>query len=63
MTPFRAWRERLGLTQAQAAQALGRKKRSVEMLDRAEALPRETALACRWLEAHPEDMIASGSGA
>ena len=56
MTTFREWRERLGLTQAQAAVALGRKKRSVEMLDHAEGLPRETALACKWLEAHPEDL-------
>jgi transcriptional regulator with XRE-family HTH domain len=51
MTPFRAWRKRLGLTQAQAAEALGRGKRSVEVLDRAETLPKETDLACRWLEA------------
>jgi len=42
----------------QAALALGRKKRSVEMLDRAEVVPRETDLACRWLDAHPEDLGA-----
>jgi len=51
-TPFREWRLRLGLTQAQAAEALGRSKRSVEMLDHAEDIPRETDLACRWLEDH-----------
>ena len=61
MSPFRGWRQRLGLTQAQAAQALGRSKRSVEMLDHAETIPRETALACRWLEAHPEDITLTST--
>lgn len=61
MTPFRAWRDRLGLTQAQAAEALGRKKRSVEMLDRAEVIPRETDLACRWLEEHSENIAISAN--
>lgn len=56
MSPFREWRKRLGLTQAQAASALGRSKRSVEMLDHAPGIPRETDLACRYLEDHPEEI-------
>lgn len=53
---FLAWRKRLGLTQAQAAKALGRGKRWIETLDRAPSIPRDIELACRWLDAHPEDV-------
>lgn len=61
LTPFREWRLRLGLTQAQAASVLGRSKRSVEMLDRVEVLPTETDYACRWIEDHPECLeVAAG---
>ncbi len=48
-TPFRAWRERNDLTQAQAAKILDRSKRSVEMLDQATTLSPELDYACRWI--------------
>ena len=53
MTPadFRAWRKRLGLTQAQAAESLGRSAAWVRKAE-AGAIPIHTvvALACRMIE-------------
>lgn len=48
---FAAWRQRLGLTQAQAADYLGKTTRSIQNFETAKAAPDHTlALACRYLE-------------
>jgi transcriptional regulator with XRE-family HTH domain len=60
MTPdsFKAWRRRLGLTQAGAAEALGLSARQIAYYEagqredgRAVVVPRTVALACAALEA------------
>lgn len=62
MTPqqFRAWRIRMGFSQAQAAEALGKKVLQVKRYEKPPAqigagapypVPRDTALACAALEA------------
>jgi transcriptional regulator with XRE-family HTH domain len=52
---FRAWRESLGLTQNEAAEALGRSRRQIQNYDTgAEAPPRVVRLAMIALEEHLE---------
>lgn len=61
-TEFRAWRQRLRLTQEQAASALGRSRRKVQSYDQGEEAPsRLVELAMRALEDHPE-MIGAERG-
>jgi predicted transcriptional regulator len=50
MPPFRAWRERLGLTQAHAAKILGISKRTAEGYDKLMELSIIVSLACQQLE-------------
>ena len=50
MTPddFRAWRQRLGLSQSRAAEALGMKIRQIQKYEAGEAaIPRSISLACK----------------
>lgn len=52
---LRAWRERLGITQQQAADALGITRRGYVKREAGEApIDREATLACLYLEEHPE---------
>jgi transcriptional regulator with XRE-family HTH domain len=52
---FWEWRERLGLTQAQVAAALGRERRQIIKYELGDApVPRIVALAMVALEDHPE---------
>lgn len=55
MTPadLRAWRVRLGYSQAQAARALGMELRGYRRLENGErGISRRTELACAWVERH-----------
>lgn len=59
MTPqeFRAWRDRLNLTQQAAADALGTTKRAVQMWEAGDRpILRTVQLATRCLEEHPEEV-------
>ncbi|QCO03042.1 helix-turn-helix domain-containing protein [Azospirillum argentinense] len=62
-----AWRERLGLTQPQAAFALGVSLRGYQKREADEApIDREAQLATRYLEEHPEELpwqVRTGRGA
>lgn len=54
MTPeeFKAWRKRLGLTQGQAAEALGLSLRAIQYYERGEReITKTVALACAAVEA------------
>ncbi len=54
---LRAWRERLGITQQQAANALGITRRGYVKREGGKApIDREAELACRYLEEHPEEV-------
>lgn len=59
MTPtdLRNWRKRLGLSQAEAAAALGRSLRAYQNLEAGTRPVRhDTALACAWIDLHgPSD--------
>ncbi len=69
MTPtdFRAWRKRLGLTQAQAAAALDIAARTIRHYERgrrsgaAVAIPRVVALATRTLERESSELRGNGT--
>lgn len=52
---LRAWRHRLGLTQAEAARALGITHRGYQKREAGDTpISREAMLACLYLEACPE---------
>lgn len=51
---LRAWRERLMLTQREAAEALGCSKRAVEEWEAGKPIAHTVLLATRWIEEHPE---------
>jgi len=54
---FRAWRKRLGLTQEQAATALGYALRRITDMEGGKVIiPRVVELAAWRLEEHPEDI-------
>ena len=63
MTEFKKWRNSMGLTQAQAALALGLSKSAIEQYDSgmrkgsgdAVEIPRAVSLAMSWLAFHPGD--------
>jgi DNA-binding XRE family transcriptional regulator len=47
---FAAWRERMGMTQQDAARALGLHLRTAQRYDAGEATPHPITLACAYLE-------------
>jgi transcriptional regulator with XRE-family HTH domain len=52
---FKAWRKRLGLTQAEAAAILGITRQGLQKRESGMfAITPETDFACRYLEEHPE---------
>lgn len=58
---FAEWRARLGLTQVQAAEALGRTRRQVQYYDAGREVPRVVRLAMLYLAEHPEELPAEES--
>ena len=59
MTPFSAWRSRLGLSKSEAARILGLSRNSVIAYETGRRpLPRHVALACAAVEEGIEPIIA-----
>ena len=54
---FKAWRKRLGMTQARAAEVLGITLRGIQKREAGQSpINREADMACRYLEEHPEQL-------
>lgn len=46
---FKAWRESLGFTQTDAAEAIGKSLQTVWRYENGAAIPKTTELACKWV--------------
>lgn len=51
---LKAWRDYMGFTQEQAAEALGMSRRGIQTMEATGKIERRTILACLWLQAERE---------
>jgi len=59
---FSQWRERLGLSTTEAADALGRSERQVQYYLAGAQIPRVVRLAMLYLLDHPEELPSPAAG-